>query len=140
MIKAAIFDLDGTLCNTAHKQHLVDVDWDAWHDKILLDSINNWCLDLICRSRKNDFFIILLTARKFDFQVETDSKLWLDYHDIPFDLLIGKDPSDKRPSHEFKKEVYENLKSRYDVRFAIDDEIENANMWLSAGVPCHYCG
>ena len=137
---AAIFDLDGTLCNGDHRQHLVDVDWDEWHDRILLDKVNNWCLDLILRSIKNEFYVILLTARKFTSQVEQDTKLWLEYHDVPHHMLIGKDPSDTRPSHEYKKEVYENLQSRYDIKFAIDDEIENAKMWTSVGVPCHFCG
>lgn len=140
MKTAAIFDLDGTLCCTKHKKHLVDVNWDEWYDKILLDGVNHWCLDLILRAKKAGFYIILLTARKFAPQVEQDTKLWLEYHDIPYDILIGKDPSDNRPSHVYKKEVYENLKSRHNVRFAVDDEIENAEMWISVGIPCHFCG
>ena len=139
---AAIFDLDGTLCDGTHRQHFIDElnDWDSWYDQLILDKINNWCLDLVLRAKKADFYIIMLTARRFIPQVAQDTELWLDYHDIPYDILIGKDPADKRPAHEFKKEAYENLQSRYDVRFAIDDEIENANMWLSVGVPCHFCG
>lgn len=140
MEKAAIFDLDGTLCCTKHKSHLVDVDWDEWHNRILLDKVNNWCLDLVLRAVKNNYYVILLTARKFTPQVEQDTKLWLEYHDIPYSILIGKDPSDHRPSHEYKREVFQNLSSRYNIRFAIDDEIENAEMWLSVGVPCHFCG
>lgn len=141
MLVSAIFDLDGTLCNGDHRQHYIDENnWDDWYDKLLLDSVNHWCLDLVLRAKKANFYVIMLTARKFTAQVERDTEMWLDYHDIPYDILIGKDPSDPRKCHEFKKEAYENLQSRHDVRFAIDDQIENAEMWLSVGVPCHFCG
>lgn len=140
MKKAAIIDLDGTLCCTKHKQHLVDTNWDLWHQYIVFDDMNEWCYQVVQKAKEADYTVILLTARRFSPEVAYDTKLWLAKHNVPYDMLIGKNPNDNRPSHEYKKEELQKLQKSYAIQFAIDDEIENCKMFVSMGIPCHFCG
>lgn len=135
--RAGVIDLDGTLCNVSYKENF---DHESFLDRVSFDKINQWCLDLLYEMRSHHVDIILLTARRFHPQVMRETEMWLINNEIPHDLLIGKSPESKLSSPDYKRKVLHTHLSDYKILFAVDDNIEVCKMWVSEGIPCHYCG
>ena len=52
--RAIIVDLDGTLANSDHREHLMhNGERDKYFDLVSYDSLNEWCLDLIRNYSEN---------------------------------------------------------------------------------------
>lgn len=134
----AIFDLDGTTCNTIHRQHL----WDAKkHHQFFLackdDTIYPEIGSIIGQYyyHSDDTAVILSTGRGVEYSSPTCD--WLADHHVPFHHLLMRDKGDNRRDAQVKLEMLDYIRaSGYTVRFSIDDRPEVVAMWRGNGVPC----
>lgn len=146
MKKAAIIvDLDGTLCDTSHRQHHVEKtpkNWIAFYEALIHDKPNDWCERLIDSMRKTGIEIIFVSGRPDNYRELTEG--WL--HDWGFSLASDPHPLFMRKSGDFRKdsivktEIYrEQIKPNFDVVFCIDDRQQVVDAWRELGLTCLQC-
>lgn len=133
-------------------------DYDSFYAAMSEDGINEWCKSIILSFHESSHTegcvsdivdIILLTGRPEKYRSETKewlSKLGLEYSlFMRPDFLNGivtcsmppREIPDHRPTHEVKSEIYEReIKGKYDVLFAIDDDPKCVQMYRSLGLTC----
>lgn len=153
---AIIVDLDGTLADIEHRRHYVEGDekhFGKFHNDIPDDTVNNWCRNIISRFRGEeqnttrqynvetpDFAVILVTGRMAHPKTVKDTIEWLDRNNIAYDELHMRPNEDYTPDDELKKRIYnEELKDRFDVKFAVDDRKRVVDMWRDIGLTCLQC-
>jgi predicted secreted acid phosphatase len=141
---AVICDLDGTLCNTDHRQHYLQgqkKDWKGFFGALAADPINGWCRDIIKGLMdRPGYQIIFVTGRPERYQIPTVD--WLSRHHLhPFAYkLFMRGDKDKRPDHEVKEEIFRALiEPRWDVRMVIDDRRSVVEMWRQLGLVVLQC-
>ena len=141
--RAIIVDLDGTLCNNTHRQHLYDKehkDWKLINEESKYDLVNNWCLEIVNLFSLNGYKIIFLTGRSAHAWDVTED--WLNRNVGPgVDwMLLMREKKDKRPDTDSKTEIFVNeIAPFYDVLFAIDDRKPVVDMWRNMNIPCLDC-
>ncbi len=141
--RAIIVDLDGTLCNNAHRQHLYDKqhkDWKLINEESKYDTVNNWCLEIVNLFSLNGYKIIFLTGRSAHSWDVTED--WLNRNvgpGVDWKLMM-RPKSDKREDSTVKAEIFaRDIAPFFDVLFAVDDRLPVVNMWRDIGVPCLDC-
>ncbi len=136
---SVVFDVDGVLSDASWRQFYLDgptKEWDEFFgacgdDPLIVENATmGWSL-------APELTIILLTARPG--WVRPQTLEWLRTQPIRWDLLV------MRPSHEvggsdgFKRRAIEGLQEYgYDIRFAIDDDMNNVTMLRGLGIPTIY--
>lgn len=146
--RAIIIDLDGTLSNSVKRVKFVSddpKDYESFYKFIPEDKPNEWCKDLVeqywVNSKKT---IIFLTGRPE--WTRTMSIEWLREHLAimlrPEDntLLFMRADGDYRKDDIIKEEHVKNIKKKYDVLFAIDDRMNNCEMFERNGIKALFCG
>jgi phosphoglycolate phosphatase-like HAD superfamily hydrolase len=132
--RAVICDLDGTLCNVAHREHFMRVrpkQREEFHSACVKDEIVKPVQELISIFRSAGYRIVFLTMRPARFRLQTEA--WLAAHGVAYDELLMA--ADTRPDAEQKRSMYEEfLHPRYDVRFVIDDRASVVAMWREMGL------
>lgn len=140
--KAIIVDLDGTLCNTDHRQHFLKCkpkQWKQFFDALEHDKPNAWCVELIDAFLSRGYNILFVTGRPDSLAMKTSS--WFSKHlgFSSFQLFMRKQ-GDFRHDHIVKSEIYdEHIRSKYDVLFVVDDRASVVGMWRSLGLTCLQC-
>lgn len=142
MLKAILVDLDDVLFYTnpiferARALNLSGNDlWTYFHSKVAQCEINNWCKDLISCFYKIHVVPIFITARSEEIREITNTILSNLFLDKPFELYMRK-LDDRRPSDVVKEEILQNeIIPRFDVQFALDDDIKNCEMYVQHGIP-----
>ncbi len=136
-----IFDLDGTLSNHEHRNHLTpgkgdndDGDWDAF----TLASENDSPYPLVCTLAR------ALYPISYRFEIWTgrgsiarESTIkWLKCHDIKYDNLLMRDIGDATMDSKLKHYWYK--KRPFDERDVIvfEDRKRCVDMWRKMGVRC----
>ena len=139
--KAVIIDLDGTLCDTAHRQHFMQgekKDWPGFYKAIARDPVARWCDELIDAMIAAGYCILLVSGRPKTYEPETMT--WLMANQIRFDELHMRREGDFRKDRQIKKEIYESdIKPFYDVVFCVDDRQQVVDMWREIGLTCLQC-
>lgn len=107
---AALFDLDGTLCDTSSIEHLVagpDADYRAFHAASATCPPVEEVLAALRRAREQGLAVLLWTGREF---VWRDLTLdWLARHEIGFDGLYMRLAADYRPAVTVKSELLRDI-------------------------------
>ncbi len=107
---AALFDLDGTLCDTASIEHLTqgaDRDYAAFHAASAHSPPREDVLDALEDARARGLAILLWTGREF---VWRDLTLdWLARHGIAFDGLYMRLAADYRPASTIKAALLSDI-------------------------------
>lgn len=143
---AIIIDLDGTLCNTAHRQHHMKSkpkNWPAFYAGITQDTPNKWCRDLLFDMYSNnyDMSFIFVSGRPDDYRDATWE--WLDKHIHCFPSqakLFMRKSGDYRQDAIVKTEIYhEFIAPNYEVQFCIDDRKQVVDAWRALGLVCLQC-
>lgn len=137
--RAIIVDLDGTLCDTSHRQHLVEAKkWGAFYDALSADPVNSWCRQLIRGMGKLYYATILVSGRPESHRKQTEA--WLDVHGFdPHELLMRK-TGDYRKDSIVKEEIYrEDIEPYHEILFCVDDRKQVVDMWRSLGLTCLQC-
>lgn len=139
--RAIIVDLDGTLCNTDHRQHLVAdgaKDWPAFYEALVHDQPHQWCLELIKAMRMQGIIVLLVSGRPMDYWNQTTE--WLQKHMPKWDGLFMRKHNDFRKDSIIKSEIFKNeIEPRFEVIFCVDDRQQVVDMWRELGLTCLQC-
>jgi FMN phosphatase YigB (HAD superfamily) len=139
--KAIIVDLDGTLCDTKHRQHWMEQqpkDWMRFYGGILSDKPHPWCLSLIDGMR-GIVEIIFVSGRPDDYFKQT--KTWLrECNGLDIWPLFMRKSGDFRKDSIIKTEIYRNqIEPNYEVLFCVDDRQQVVDAWRELGLTCLQC-
>ncbi|MCM2389532.1 LNS2 domain-containing protein [Streptomyces albipurpureus] len=118
----AIFDLDGTLADSAHRQHFLERsprDWDGFfaaapQDPPLAEGVQ------LCRSAAQECEVIYLTGRPE--RCRRDTAAWLAAQGLPSGDIHMRRNNDRRPARTTKLETLKRLGQRREVRMLVDDD------------------
>jgi len=134
---AALFDLDGTLCDTTSIEHLIageEKDFPAFHAASAGCPPRADVLAGLNAAREAGRAIVLWTSREF---VWRDLTLdWLDQHQIVHDGLYMRLSADFRPAATVKTELLRDIAADgFRVVEAWEDGADIVDLLREAGVP-----
>lgn len=136
MRQAAIFDMDGTLCNVTSVRHHVKGKWrdfDAFHRGSLDCPPHHWVVEAAHRLHRKGIGILVLTGRVAKWREGTER--WLNTWGVPFDELLTRAEGDFRPDTVIKAELLADVRTRWHVTVAFDDNPGIVKLWRSEGIP-----
>ncbi|MDI3403882.1 phosphatase domain-containing protein [Streptomyces cavernicola] len=118
----ALFDLDNTLADTAHRQHFLQGrprDWNGFFaaapdDPPLADGL------ALVREHAEECEIQYLTGRPE--RCRADTEAWLDRYGLPAGRIWMRSDSDRRPARHTKLDVLRRLARGREVRVLVDDD------------------
>lgn len=140
-LSTIIVDLDGTLCNTDHRQHFMDSpkkNWPGFFNAMSEDTVHEWCKKLI-KNMRGDNIITLCSGRPDNYRAIT--KTWLETNKVFYDNLYMRPRNDSRKDDLVKEIILDfEILTRYsDVLFAVDDRNQVVEMWRKRGITCLQC-
>lgn len=114
-----VVDLDGTLCDTRHRDHLIKESWDAFHAQLHLDQKFDDVALFIDAASMQGKRIVLLTGRMEKYRVPTMK--WLREQELAnsIDELWMRGNNDFRKAYEIKVEALTKIQNR--VLVVLDD-------------------
>lgn len=118
----AVFDLDNTLADTAHRQRYLEAkprDWEAFFAAAPQDPPLAEGLALV-RSSAKDCDVVYLTGRPA--RCRRDTLAWLAAHGLPQGRLYMRTNGDRRPARVTKLEILRELARAREVRVLVDDD------------------
>lgn len=118
----AVFDLDGTLADSAHRQGFLERrprDWEAFfdaapHDPPLPKGV------ALCREAAGECEVVYLTGRPE--RCRQDTVEWLAGQGLPEGKLFMRRNADRRPARITKLEVLRRLNRDREIRMLVDDD------------------
>jgi len=129
--KAAIFDLDGTLCNISHRN--------PYNTSLCLDDKPNDYVLYLCKKFHKDSKIFFFSGRSEEYRDLTNK--WLEKHFSTDYSLHMRKKNDKRKDFIVKKELFnEVIKDKYNVIAVVDDRLEVCELWHNLGLPLFRVG
>ncbi|HET7273943.1 MAG TPA: HAD family acid phosphatase [Longimicrobiaceae bacterium] len=143
--KAVVWDLDGTLSDDRARAHFVEVeegrkrDWDSYFDAIDEDAPIAASMELLHALRGHGVRIIYLTGRPEYTRPKTERWLKANGLDDCDDLLM-RPAGDRRHAGEFKVEVIQALRERYELVCAFEDRMDVAERLRTSGLPVFLYG
>ncbi|WP_199551113.1 hypothetical protein [Streptomyces sp. N35] len=118
----AVFDLDNTLADTAHRQRFLERkprDWTAFFAAAPQDPPLARGIELVLKSAA-ECEIQYLTGRPERCRADTEE--WLARHGLPEGRMHMRRDSDRRPARLTKLEVLRRLARGREVRMLVDDD------------------
>ncbi|MEV7405744.1 hypothetical protein AB0N93_35810 [Streptomyces sp. NPDC091267] len=118
----AVFDLDGTLADTAHRQHFLEGprrDWAGFFAAALDDPPLDEGVRLAL-STAAECEVTYLTGRPE--RCRKDTLAWLARHELPEGCLRMRRNDDRRPARHTKLEILKRLGREREVRMLVDDD------------------
>ena len=118
----AVFDLDNTLADTAHRQRFLERkprDWDAFFAAAPADPPIPEGIALVLESAK-ECEIVYLTGRPE--RCRRDTLAWLAAQGLPDGRVHMRRNDDRRPARRTKLEILRSLARTRDVRILVDDD------------------
>lgn len=134
-LPAVIVDMDHTLCDVREAWHLAEAgDYPAFHaacvDMPPYPAVVAW----VCRMHRLGHQVLVVTGR--DDPARENTAEWLARHSpVPIRELRMRADGDHRPNVELKRDIHADLSRWYDVRAAIEDQEDVAEMWTELGIP-----
>ncbi|MFF6996842.1 hypothetical protein ACFY93_18080 [Streptomyces sp. NPDC008313] len=118
----AVFDLDGTLADTAHRQRFLQRaprDWDAFfaaapQDPPLAEGVG------LALAHARECEIVYLTGRPE--RCHRDTEEWLAARGLPGGRVWMRRDNDRRPARRTKLETLRELARRREIRVLVDDD------------------
>lgn len=132
LVKGAIFDLDGSLCEISHRSPYDTA-------KCLNDKPVKYVVEMAKLLSQNGHHIIMVSGREDKFRDLTEE--WLaKYVGVEHSLYM-------RPTGNFKndalikEEIYNQfIKDKYDIRAVVDDRLRVCRAWYKLGLPLFRVG
>jgi len=131
-----IVDLDGTLCNTDHRQHHLEKtpkDWKNFFAGIPNDPVVK-IVEYFIDQMGGHNEIVFLTGRMQKFRNVT--KDWLENLALDEIELHMRTDDDFRPDTIVKQELYEKFILPRKVALVLEDRTSVVKMWRSLGLKC----
>ncbi|MFF5475991.1 hypothetical protein ACFY5C_01365 [Streptomyces sp. NPDC012935] len=118
----AVFDLDNTLADTAHRQHFLERkprDWDGFFgaapdDPPLSEGV------ALARESAEECEVRYLTGRPE--RCRRDTLDWLAAHGLPEGRVYMRRNDDRRPARRTKLETLRRLARTHEIRVLVDDD------------------
>jgi hypothetical protein len=118
----AVFDLDNTLADTAHRQRFLERkprDWDAFfaaapHDPPLAEGV------ALALKHAEECEILYLTGRPE--RCRADAVAWLAAQGLPEGWIRMRRNDDRRPARRTKLEILRELARGREIRVLVDDD------------------
>lgn len=146
-MKTIVIDLDGTLCDSAHRDHHArNGDWDQFHALLTEDEPHSDVLSFIkfmaTDSFNVDVELVGCTGRNEQYRIATER--WLMEHGALLDCVLMRPDHDFRPDHELKIEMLEKWhyesgaegRPQERVTFILEDREKVVEAWRNAGYNC----
>lgn len=146
-MKTIVIDLDGTLCDSAHRDHHArNGDWDQFHALLAEDKPHSDVLRLmeILINALDEVELIGCTGRNERYRIATER--WLMEHGALLDCVLMRPDHDFRPDHELKIELVRdwlnatepatNRRPQDRVAFILEDREKVVEAWRNAGYNC----
>lgn len=139
---AIIFDCDGTLVNVSSiRHHLIPTDprftgkknFDAFHSESVNCPPHSWVRSSFLLHEYNDIKCIVVTARQEKYRPHTS--WWLSEQGLHPTEQHHRPNGDFRKDVEIKREILEDLRKRYTIVQAFDDNPAIVELWRSEGIP-----
>lgn len=118
----AVFDLDNTLADTAHRQHFLERrprDWNGFFAAAPDDPPLAEGIALVLRHAA-ECEIQYLTGRPE--RCRADTVAWLERHGLPAGRIWMRRDSDRRPARHTKLDILRRLARSHGVRVFVDDD------------------
>ncbi|WP_330333845.1 hypothetical protein OHS33_31700 [Streptomyces sp. NBC_00536] len=118
----AVFDIDGTLSDTAHRQHFLERrprDWDGFFGAAQDDPPLAKGVAMAVGSAA-DCEVVYLTGRPE--RCRADTLEWLARHGLPEGRVWMRGDQDRRPARTTKLEVLRRIARGREVRMLVDDD------------------
>ncbi|MEI5009520.1 hypothetical protein ACIOWI_34960 [Streptomyces sp. NPDC087659] len=118
----AVFDLDGTLAETGHRQHFLERrprDWAGFFAAAPDDAPLTEGLRLVAESAE-DCEVVYLTGRPE--RCRADTVAWLERHGLPLGRIWMRRNDDRRPARTTKLEILRRLERTREIRVLVDDD------------------
>ena len=126
-----ICDIDGTVANNDHRQHLLQgfKTWDKFFARLSEDLPISEVIEFVINLHDEGKDVVFVTGRPARYEKAT--RKWLEkYFDFEIKLIMRQD-KDKRNKIDVKKEIFlENFKSE-DIFLVIDNDRDLIKMWQS---------
>jgi hypothetical protein len=118
----AVYDIDGVLADARHREHLVATkpkDWDGFFAAVGDDAaIEEGLADL--RDSAGTHRIVLVSGRPE--RTRADTEAWLARQGVPYDRLVLRRDSDRRPAALAKADLLRTLGGADVVVLVVDDD------------------
>ncbi|MET8661260.1 MULTISPECIES: phosphatase domain-containing protein [Streptomyces] len=131
----AVFDLDGTLADTAHRQHFLEGpkrDWSGFFAAAVDDPPLAEGVRMVLASAE-ECRIVYLTGRPE--RCRRDTVAWLSRQGLPEGTLFMRRNDDRRPARRTKLDVLGQLGRKERVRMLVDDDELVCDAAQVAGFP-----
>ncbi|MGV9883578.1 phosphatase domain-containing protein [Streptomyces sp. NPDC003006] len=118
----AVFDLDNTLADTAHRQRYLERgprDWNAFFAAAPQDPPLARGVTLALESAQ-ECEVVYLTGRPERCRADTES--WLERHGLPAGRVWMRRDNDRRPARHTKLQILRNMARDREVRMLVDDD------------------
>lgn len=137
-----VFDLDGTIADNAHRQHLVQrekgkKDWDGFHKACVDDIPMSHLIKLMHLLKAAGHMLYIVSGRNGHVIKETQA--WLKKHNVPYDALYMRPALDHRDDRDIKLEMLRAIESdnpNDEVEIIFDDRQKVVDMWRENGYVC----
>lgn len=139
-----VLDLDGTICNIEHRQHLAAAkQWDEFHGLLEIDEPNLDVLGLIQNIAEvydeAAYDFIICTGRPEKYRNQTVA--WLTKHAIPVTALVMRSDNDFSKSGPMKTQMLEEYFGSKEkvieaVAFALEDRDQIIEHFRNYGIRC----
>ena len=135
-----IVDLDGTLCDSGHREHhAVAKEWEEFHRKLSLDKPHQDVALTILALQKTGFKVYGLTGRNEAHRTATLN--WLLGNGIELDALMMRPDNDWTPDHELKPKAlvaaYGSIEAAKErVLMILEDRDKVVEAWRNLGFRC----
>lgn len=138
---AAIFDLDGVLCNYAARFYLLkgpQKNWAEYFSRMGQDAPFTDRINLLRTLHEQGVKIVLLTGRSAAYRALTED--WLTRYKVPYDQLIMRNARLRRKGDKLKQAyVTRYISRRYTIALAFDDHPAIIAMYRRLNIPCMDC-
>lgn len=118
----AVFDLDGTLADSGHRQHFLEGarrDWGAFFAAAVDDPPLEEGVSLALSSAE-ECEVVYLTGRPE--RCRRDTLAWLEQQGLPLGRVHMRRNDDRRPARRTKLEILKRLGREREVRVLVDDD------------------
>ena len=123
---AVIVDLDGTLAiHNGRGPYEIE--------RCGEDHLNQAVADAVYAAHAAGHVIIYCSGREDRVWKQTEA--WLTAHKLPYGALLMRKDGDRRKDSIVKRELFdEHIRSRFDVRYVLDDRNQVVRMWRDLGL------
>lgn len=135
-----IFDLDGTITLTGHREHLLagdDTDWDAYYRASIYDEPNLPVIATLQALRRHhtDTRFEIWTGRSEIVRAETDD--WLRRHKVEVMHMRMRGRDDHRPDVALKQQwLHEVSMDDMTIDLVFEDRDRMVHFWRKNGITC----